>query len=477
MDACDRPTRTSALAWRACKRAWQPHARPAVLIEVMIGAVVLSIATVGLLNGLDGAQGTNGRNTARSVAAALAEQDQERMRSMSVTSLPGYTATRTVAVRGVDYTVVSNGSWAVDSGGPISCSNTSRTAANVRIVSTVSSPATRGTVDQASLVSPPPGTYATGQGRAIVKVSNPNQAPVSGMTVNLTGPGSFTGTTNSLGCAVFPFIPIGTYTAAVSGLGYVDWDGNLNPTKSVGVTQSASTAQSFEMGSAAEIRATFDTVVGATTLAAESRWLTVSNSKMLVGSKLFTAPTASPDPEPQLNATNLFPFLDGYSLYPGQCSVNAAGAKTYTPTPGQILTVASPNKLRLPAINIRVVTSNSTSGSGPVGLPGATVVIKSADAGCGNTFPNQTSATTTAGGQGALPAPGFPYGSYKVCAQQTVGGVTTHGHADVQPYASSSTAHTDETVVNTAAGGNTLSYNTAGAIRVWIKPALTGPCH
>ncbi|MEA2453848.1 MAG: hypothetical protein QOI45_110, partial [Thermoleophilaceae bacterium] len=42
-----------------------------MLIEVMIGAVVLSIATVGLLNGLDGAQGTNAKNKARSVAAAL----------------------------------------------------------------------------------------------------------------------------------------------------------------------------------------------------------------------------------------------------------------------------------------------------------------------------------------------------------------------------------------------------------------------
>jgi type II secretory pathway pseudopilin PulG len=444
-----------------------------VLIEVMIGSVVLAVATVGLLNGLDGAQGTNGRNTARSVAAALAEQDQERMRSMSVTSLPGYTATRTVAVRGVDYTVVSNGSWAVDSGGPISCSNTSRTAANVRIVSTVSSPATRGTVDQASLVSPPPGTYATGQGRAIVKVSNPNQAPVSGMTVNLTGPGSFTGTTNSLGCAVFPFIPIGTYTAAVSGLGYVDWDGDLTPTKSVGVTQSASTAQSFEMGSAAEIRATFDTVVGATTLAAESRWLTVSNSKMLVGSKLFTAPTASPDPEPQLNATNLFPFLDGYSLYPGQCSVNAAGAKTYTPTPGQILTVASPNKLRLPAINIHVVNSAATAN-----VTGATILIEPAPVdSCSNTFPPQLSTNTTAGGAAALPATavGYPYGTYRLCAH--LGGM--HGHADVRtgnsPGAYASSGHVDDDVPNTAAGGNTTNAGAVGAIRIRLNQ--TGNCH
>ncbi len=55
-----------------------------MLIEVMIGALILAITTTAVLNGLDGAQKTGGRNKARSVAAALAEQDQERMRSMPV---------------------------------------------------------------------------------------------------------------------------------------------------------------------------------------------------------------------------------------------------------------------------------------------------------------------------------------------------------------------------------------------------------
>ena len=41
-----------------------------MLIEVMVGALVLGIATVALLDGLDGAQKTGTRNQARSVAAA-----------------------------------------------------------------------------------------------------------------------------------------------------------------------------------------------------------------------------------------------------------------------------------------------------------------------------------------------------------------------------------------------------------------------
>ena len=64
-----------------------------MLIEVMVGALILAITTTAVLNGLDGAQKTGGRNKARSVAAALAEQDQERMRSMPVADLLPYVAT------------------------------------------------------------------------------------------------------------------------------------------------------------------------------------------------------------------------------------------------------------------------------------------------------------------------------------------------------------------------------------------------
>ena len=92
-----------------------------MLIEVMIGALILAMSAVAILNGLDGAQATGTRNKARSVAAALAEQDQERMRAMPATKLAGYTNTRTVAVRGVNYTVNSKASWVTDQGGTVSC--------------------------------------------------------------------------------------------------------------------------------------------------------------------------------------------------------------------------------------------------------------------------------------------------------------------------------------------------------------------
>ena len=163
-----------------------------MLIEVMIGAVILALATTAVLNGIDGAQKTGGRNKARSVAAALAEQDQERMRSLPVSSLVPYVTAplvRTVKVKGVDYSVKSLATWATDPGGvTTSCSSTTKTQANLRIVSQVTSPLTRGTVDLASLVTPPPGAgFSTGEGRIIVKVVDRDQAAIAGAAVSLSG--------------------------------------------------------------------------------------------------------------------------------------------------------------------------------------------------------------------------------------------------------------------------------------------------
>jgi hypothetical protein len=426
---------------------------------------VLSIATVGLLNGLDGAQSAGAKNKARSTAAALAEQDIERMRALPVTSLPGYFNSRPVTVRGVTYTVVSRGSWAVDTGGPISCSNISRTAANVRIVSEVTSNATKGIVDQASLVTPPPGTYAVGEGRAIVKLADRNNAPLAGVTVDLTGPGSFSGVTNALGCVVFPFIPIGNYVATAQRNGYVDVDGDSTPSQSLTVNQSQSTAVNFTMDNGATIQAQFETVVGTTTIAAQSRWLSVGNSGMTVSPKLLTGTGTAPATTTQINASNLFPFTGGYSVYPGQCTANAAGAKTYVTDPGTIVSTAT-NKLRVPSINIHVVNSAGTN------TTGAFVYIKPADS-CANWFPQQTSTNTTAGGAAALPNPGFPYGTYKLCAQNSGG--TLHGHGDVRTGTGYDTGHIDETITNTAAGGNTVTATTAGAIRIMLNQ--TGACH
>ncbi|HEX3278483.1 MAG TPA: hypothetical protein VHR40_08175 [Thermoleophilaceae bacterium] len=460
-----------------------------MLVEVMVGAVVLSIATAALLNGIDGAQSAGTKNKARSTAAALAEQDQERMRSLPVATLAGYSNTRTVAVKGVNYTVTSSTQWVTDQGGPISCSNNNKTAANIKITSAVTANAYTGVVDQVSLVTPPPGTFAPGEGRAIVKVNRADGSPATSVGVSMSGPASYSGVTNSLGCAVFPFVTQGSYIASAGGL--VDWQGNDPSTKAIGVTAGTSTTISMEMDSAAQIRAIFDTQVnGATAVAAKSQWLTLSNAKLTVGAKTFNA-SPSTAPNTNINATGLFPFLDGYGAFAGQCSTNnPAMAPTsntsllpvYTPTPGQVLTMTTSNDVRMPSINVQVVNAAGTAVSNTTP---ATVIVKTADGGCTNTFPTQTTTSKTYGSTtytATLPEPGFPYGTYRVCAQATAT-AGPHGHADIYNSttggydakststvaAETSTNRVDDLVSNTTAAGNTATPSTNGHIRIRLN--------
>jgi Tfp pilus assembly protein PilV len=489
-----------------------------VLVEVMVGAVVLSIATAALLNGIDGAQGTGTQNKARSTAAALAEQDQERLRALPVATLaaPPYYGTSTpppVTVAGVSYTVRSTVGWSTDTGGPISCSNTSKTAANLRILSEVTSPATKGTIDLVSLVTPPPGTFGQNQGRAIVKVAKEDGTPVPNVLVTLSGAASLSGTTNSLGCVVFQFAPTGNYTATVTGGAppLVDYEGNSAPSQLFTVNQSQSTLTSFVMDTRARIQTQFDTSVNgnAVTTNVASRWLTVTSPNLAAGFETFEANPAG-TPNTMIETGDLFPFSSGYGAYAGKCLANDPSRaptnnlsylKTYTPTANQILTTGS-NRTRMPSINVRVVTNNNLTSPGPTGTPNATIFVYPVDSACTGmvpppTFPTQVSGSKTYGSTtyaGVIPNPGYPYGSYKICAQVPVGAGTRHGHADVRGtgFDTGILNHPNDTVLNTDPDGNNPAWNQAAgstypaSIRIWINTSTTagqfptaavGGCH
>ncbi|MBN1530742.1 MAG: hypothetical protein JW895_16895 [Thermoleophilaceae bacterium] len=445
-----------------------------MLIEVMVGAMILAITTTAVLGGLDGANKTNARNKARSVAAALAEQDQERMKAMPVAQLLPYITTpysRTVAVNGANYTVVSSAAYATDPGSvSTGCSATAKTQTNLKITSTVSSPSTRGNVDIVGLVTPPASSgFTAGQGRVIVKVVDRDQAPIQGVNVALAGASNFSEETNAAGCAIFSFLPAGNFTATISDAGppaKVDWDGLTSHVEAVTSTAGQTTTYGpFEMERPATINAQFDTRVGTSTVTAESAYMSINNAKLAVQWPTYQTTNGGTN----VSAAGLFPFLDGYGIYAGRCIQNKpATVQNTTPDPNQTITPT----VRVPSINVRVVNSTSTTGSGPAGQSSYTIVVKPSD-GCSTTYPTQTSASVTYGSTtyaGAIPKPGYPYGSYTVCAQRTVSGVTRRGFADKYPYATGTAVNTvNETVDNTSANGNGTGWNTSGGIiRIYV---------
>ena len=203
---------------RAARRVRLRGERGSVLLEVMIGAVVLAITSMAILNGIDGAQTAGAKNKARSVQSSLAQQDIERMRAIPITSLSNYRQTRTVTVAGVDYTVVSRTDWVRDASGTIGCTTDTTQGQYLKLSSTVTSPATvQKPITETGLLTPGAGQLSTTAGTGTVLLTDRDGAPAAGILVSLSGPGSFSDRTDAQGCAVFGYIPPGTYSVQVTG--------------------------------------------------------------------------------------------------------------------------------------------------------------------------------------------------------------------------------------------------------------------
>lgn len=406
-----------------------PHTSPfrdqdgSALIEVMVSAVVLLIAIVSLFLVLD-AQTTASGDARRSTgAAALAEADQERLRSFSVPELSNRREVRTVTVAGIDYSVDSRVDWIRDAtGGTQSCANSSTQADYLRLTSTVTG-RTGGVSPPApivlrSLVAPPVGQFGTGQGTLAVKVEGGAGQPIQGASTTVTGPASFSDVTNELGCAVFGYVPVGNYSPRLSVAGFVDPSGSATPTGSATVSEGTVNAINMRYDRAGAVAVSFDTKVGPVVKPATGGSLSAGNVGVpSPGFRLYRPGS----PQGTISATALFPFASSpYVFYSGSCA--AANPALYLPTyydtnPGDVVVApggSSAVTVREPALNLTVTTATA----------GASVHVRARaiDTGCTDVF-DWTVTTTTAGKTATLPEPGLPFGRYQVCADS--GGLKT----------------------------------------------------
>ena len=146
---------------------------------------------------------------------------------MPVTALSNYHPTsRTVPVGTVNYTVMSRADWVRDTTGATqSCTNDSTQADYLKISSTITSNVV-GTaikpVTVSSIVAPPVGAFAANQGTLAVKVLDSRSNPVVGMNVSITGARNLSDLTNTSGCAVFAYVPTGSYHVLLNTAGWVN---------------------------------------------------------------------------------------------------------------------------------------------------------------------------------------------------------------------------------------------------------------
>jgi type II secretory pathway pseudopilin PulG len=428
-----------------------------MLIEVIFSTLVLAMVSGAVLTGVTGSVKTATKNRERSVAATLAEQDQERMRSFKASTLSGYSQTRTLTVRGIPYSVASSTQWYFDSSGTKSCTSDTSQAGYMKLISKVTPQGSRPgpPVTATSLLAPNYGSFSNSQGSLAVMVQDRVGAPRSGLTVNLTGNSqSLSDTTNSSGCANFLYIPAGNYTVTVAAPGLVDRAGNASPSQTTGVVGGQQTLTTIELDVPVTINVNFDTKVGAATaVAAPAQYATIQSSGLASPGYKRQSLTTFPTTNNTFQWTSLYPFTSGYAAYGGNCDKNdpSAWVTGYTAnainvTPGGTYTITA----RLPAINVKVVR-NTTN------LAGADVKVTPTDSGCtSTTYPIQQTTAITATPPAALPKPGYPWGKYSLCADDSVSNPTTVHKVttttDIANTAAAGTAATTTLTINTSTG-------------------------
>jgi type II secretory pathway pseudopilin PulG len=340
------------------------------IIEVVVSAAVLAIVAMAVLAGIDGATGSSAREKARAVAANLAEQDQERLRAMSVDTLTAVPQAPPITIDGVTYTIKSEAGWVTDdTGGTPACGSTTNRSEYFHITSTVTSNIVGLRVPPVkidSLVSPTV-AYAQAHGTFGAKVVDRHGTGIPGIFVSAKSSTTTLTTqkTDPSGCAIWRSIPIGTYTATINVGGYGDEKGDQAATRSAIVSPNTVTFVSFSY----DLVATgsvgiFTHVPGQTFNAANAKPSQARAVSDNMSDRTFPAAGASAS---TIQVPRLFPFLTkSYGFFTGSCSyespvnVNDAQSNYFTTTNAAATVLAtpgaslSPAKVFQPPVQIRV---------------------------------------------------------------------------------------------------------------------------
>jgi type II secretory pathway pseudopilin PulG len=372
------------------------------LIEVVVSALIVVVTTgaVFTLLNASGKAGAEERNKAQ--AYALAQEDQGRLRAMRIPDLLASVkrAPREVKVGTTTYTIRSTAAFVNNNSGvEPACEAGNSSSDYLRIGSEVSWPneTTQQPVKLQSTINPPNGSLDPSRGGLTVFVLNAQENPIPGVGLSGTGPGTFTGSTNSKGCAQFAELPKGNYEMRTTlSSGFVDENGSPPGNRKVGVIGAASNSVTLLYDVPGIVKASF--LVGEGNTAGKAEGIVLINNGMQVQAESVWA--ANKVPVTSLEAKSLFPFKTPYAVYAGGCRKSIPeGDPTIASapiTPGGTTTV----KMRLPVLSLSV-----KNGTAPV----ENVTLKLHDAECPE---SPTRTFTLANG---TTTEGLPWGNYELC--------------------------------------------------------------
>jgi Tfp pilus assembly protein PilX len=387
------------------------------LIEVIISAMLLGLVVIATLTGLDSTNKATALQRSRSQADALAEQDEERLRSLPINKLgelESHPETNPAKAGNTEYTIESKATFITDTATE-SCSSTSSESNYLQTTSKVTwnSLGKGKPVEETGIISPPPGADL------IVQVTESGTAlPKATVAVTELTPKTWTRTleTSSKGCAIFVLPEGGEYAINVNKANYVTPNGYPNTdedekdTQKVYIPAESTSKEGFSLGLAGKIQVKFSPSEGET--------FTIFNTGVTSFTKLGNAPhqaslawfgTEHTYTTQVETPTELYPFTTHYIVYAGQCEADKPPSLTseneVVVPPGSTGTTT----LTLPQLKLKVYTGTTTGSSLVNEFSGSTT-----DTVCTTKRPF----TTTSG---VIPHPGLPYGTYKLCVTAKAG--------------------------------------------------------
>ncbi len=342
------------------------------IVELVIAMMIFAIAIGGVVAGMSTSLNLTRQNRQRSVAANLASQEMDTIRSTNFEDLPLGTTVTTQTVGTVAYTVTRTTQYVTQSGSSGNCGIASGsklqylaiglaiTWVNMQGVAPVTS---------ATVLAPPAGT-----GNIEVQIYDAGGSTgVSNVSVTVTDSSNTvkTSTTSSSGCAFFSNLSPDAYTVAISRSGYVDMQGSVNPSQNITVYADGIYSAAFSYDQAASVTVTTAASSGATLPAGVANApITLGNTSLLPTGTLVVTGSANP-----LAISNLFPYVSGYSAWVGSCAdaQPTSGITTVSVSPGG----ASSGTVTLPKVTVKTQTTTGGNRSNV-----AITATHASDAGC-----------------------------------------------------------------------------------------------
>jgi hypothetical protein len=297
-----------------------------------VAALLVGLIATAVFTGFTAVAHISGGQRDAARASALAQQDEERLRGLSVNQLSSISPSSscsasaglygntcyTQTIDNVVYTITSTSKFVSAANGNSSCS-TNGTADYIETASKVSwshSNDGRQPVTVHSLITPPPG------GGLTVSVSDTATPanPIAGVTITVQGPGSGgptkTLTTDSGGCAVFGNLNGGAYTVTESdpGSGYSPQNGIS--TQSATVAVGFTTPLQWTLSQTGAIQASFTTTYNGSTVAGTDDTFVASNSG---STNVYGTPGSFASTVTSPSTVN----TGSYSVYAGACTADA----------------------------------------------------------------------------------------------------------------------------------------------------------